>query len=412
MTSANDDTIAADSSTSPSAGGRASGVRVSGDPAALSLGSLFAGRYQVQTLLGQGGMGAVYRVRDSKLDEVVALKLLTPGSEHAEERFVTEVRLARRITHPNVARTHDFGEQGEVRFLTMEYVPGSTLEHLIAERAPLPTQAIIEIGTQITSGLTAAHTAGVVHRDLKPANVLVGDNDRVVITDFGIARATNHASATRTGTMLGTPHYMAPEQVLGRTAEVCSDLYALGVILYELATGVLPFEGDSAIAIALARVHACPIDPRAHHSVDDSLASLIMGCLAREPEGRPVSAQAVQSALQMVGGGQDPVIEPAAAAETTPRPYAPISPGSHSIAILPFAYRGNDDHSYLGDALAEELVDVLSRTRGLRVLSLGATRRFAELRDPSEIGAALQADAIVDGTVQHNEGHVRLSVRM
>lgn len=406
-----DDTLAADPSTLGATPPEASGP---GGAVMLRPGELFAGRYEVDALLGRGGMGAVYRVRDGKLDEVVALKLLTLESPAAQERFVSEVRLARRITHPNVARTHDFGEAGSVRFLTMEYVPGTTLEHLVEERAPMATRPLVELALQITAGLGAAHAAGVVHRDLKPANVLVGDDGRVVITDFGIARATSHESATRTGTMLGTPHYMAPEQVMGRPTDARSDLYALGVILYEMATGVLPFASDSILGAALARVQALPVDPRSHHAVEDPLAALILRCMAREPEGRPSSAEELQRALEALIGTAPALVEssPTLLVEAPAHPFAAIAAWTQSVAVLPFAYRGASDHAYLGDAMAEELVDVLSHTQGLRVLALGATRRFAEDRDPATIGAALGADSIIDGSVQHMGDRVRLTVRM
>jgi TolB-like protein/predicted Ser/Thr protein kinase len=411
VTSSDADTLAADPSTVPTPAGESGASAL----VVLRPGELFAGRYVVEALLGRGGMGAVYRVRDGKLDEVVALKLLTLETKSAQERFVSEVKLARRVTHPNVARTHDFGEDGLVRFLTMEYVPGTTLERIIEQRAPMATRPLVELATQITAGLAAAHAAGVVHRDLKPANVLVGDDGRVIITDFGIARATSQESGTRTGTMLGTPHYMAPEQVLGRPTDARSDLYAMGVILYEMACGVLPFESDSVLGAALARVQACPVDPRRHHAVEDPLASLILRCLAREPEGRPASAGELELALRALVGEVDAASEPTPTTlivETAARPYAAISSWTQSVAVLPFVYRGVAEHGYLGDAMAEELVDVLSHTRGLRVLSLGATRRFADERDPAAVATALEVDAVVDGVVQHMGDRVRLSVRM
>jgi TolB-like protein/tRNA A-37 threonylcarbamoyl transferase component Bud32 len=412
VNSADADTLAADPSTvvpTPAGAGGPGATLVM-----LRPGDLFAGRYVVEALLGRGGMGAVYRVRDSKLDEVVALKLLTLETKTAQERFLSEVKLARRVTHPNVARTHDFGEDGLVRFLTMEYVPGTTLDRIIEQRAPMATRPLVELATQIAAGLAAAHAAGVVHRDLKPANVLVGDDGRVVITDFGIARATSQESGTRTGTMLGTPHYMAPEQVLGRPTDARSDLYAMGVILYELACGVLPFVSDSVLGAALARVQACPVDPRRHHAVEDPLASLILRCLAREPEGRPASAGELELGLRALVGEVDAAPEPTPTlvVEAAARPYAAISSWTQSVAVLPFVYRGVSEHGYLGDAMAEELVDVLSHTRGLRVLSLGATRRFADERDPAAVATALEVDAVVDGVVQHMGDRVRLSVRM
>ncbi|MEX1367520.1 MAG: protein kinase [Nannocystaceae bacterium] len=403
MTSSDDETLAAPPDPS-----------IVSESTSLRTGTLFAGRYEVQQLLGTGGMGSVHRVRDAKLDEIVALKLLTLHGEQAEERFVSEVRLARRVTHPNVARTHDFGEEGQLRFLTMEYVPGTTLERIFHEQAPLTTRAVVDLGVQIAAGLAAAHEAGVIHRDLKPANVLLREDQRVVITDFGIARAVGAGAGTRTGSMMGTPLYMAPEQVMGQPADARSDIYALGVILYELATGSRPFAAETAMASALARVQACPIDPRTHHPVDEALSSLVLRCLAREPEGRPSSALEVEQALRVVVGEAGPVPEPTLVpfVEAPSRPYAPMSADGRTVAVLPFTYRGGDEHAYLGEAMAEELIDVLSQTRGLRVLSSGATRRFADSRDPARIGAELSAESIVDGTVQHTGDRMRLSVRM
>ncbi|MEM9461129.1 MAG: serine/threonine-protein kinase, partial [Myxococcota bacterium] len=295
MTVADDDTLVAGTGTPAMA--RTAAALVS-----LAPGERFAGRYEIQQQIGRGGMGAVYRVRDRQLDEVVALKLLTLESPRAQERFRSEVKLARRVTHPNVARTHDFGKHGSIPFLTMEYVPGTTLERLIEDQAPMPLRSLVDLGTQITAGLAAAHAAGVVHRDLKPANVLVGEKGRVVITDFGIARTLNQDSGTQPHEVMGTPHYMAPEQVLGRVADARSDLYAMGVILYEMATGALPFEGDSVLSVALARVQACPVDPRERHPIDDRLASLLMRCLAREPEGRWSAVTELQQALRALVG--------------------------------------------------------------------------------------------------------------
>jgi len=378
--------------------------------AELPVGALFAGRYRVEAPLGRGGMGVVYRVRDEKLEETVALKLLTLQSARAIERFLREVRLARRVTHPNVARTHDLGEQGGVHFLTMEYVRGTPLDDLLTERGGLATERVRDIGAQIAEGLGAAHAAGVVHRDLKPANVLVAEDGRVVLTDFGIARATSAESGTKTGTLIGTPHYMSPEQVMGKTADERSDLYALGLMLYEMATGVLPFEdADTPIAIATARLHRPPADPRSHRSgLPTELSDLILRCLAREPDGRPPSAIHVKAALT----GRPSLRATTPTSGSRQSLYAPVAFGSRALAILPFVYRGPKEHDYLGEGLAEELIDVLTRTKELKVLALGATRRYAEDRDPARIGRELDADAVVDGTLQLGGSRMRFTVRL
>ncbi len=367
-------------------------------------GTLVAGRYTIDALIGRGGMGAVYRAHDRKLDEPVALKLLTHVSERAYERFVREVRVARKVTHPNVARTHDLGEHAGVPFLTMELVDGEALDDAIEARGPMPPEEVKRIGAAIAAGLEAAHAAGVIHRDLKPANVLLARDGRVVLTDFGIARMAA-TDAKQTAGLIGTPHYMAPEQVAGRPTDARSDVYALGLILYEMATRALPFGGDTPMSIALARLTTPPQDPRELARVPDDLAGLILRCLATDPERRPQRAEEVRADLAQ----RSPAMGDTA---TPPSLYAPIAVGARALAILPFVYRGAAEHDYLGEGLAEELVDVLSQTRGLKVIALGATRRFADDRDPGRMHAELGADVVVDGTVQLGGDRVRLAARL
>ena len=261
----------------------------------LEAGERFANRYVVLRMLGVGGMGAVYAVRDDAVGETVALKILTldVGGRSTEvlERFRREVRVARRVTHRNVARTFDLGEHGGIHFLTMELVEGESLDARLARQGRLPIAVGAEIAIQICEGLAAAHAAGVVHRDLKPANVLCARSGRVVLTDFGIARALADDGASakvKTAGIVGTPAYMAPEQVSGGVADARADLYALGVVLYELVTGELPFDGDSPMAAAVARLLRDPEDPRTHMpDLPAELAALVLRCLAREPAGRP-----------------------------------------------------------------------------------------------------------------------------
>jgi serine/threonine-protein kinase len=376
----------------------------------LSVGQEFAGRYDVEGILGRGGMGAVYRVRDRALGEVVALKLLTLSTERAVERFRGEVRLARRVTHPNVARIHDFGEVGAVRYLTMEYVEGRALESILDEEKKLDPERVAKIARDIAAGLDAAHSAGIIHRDLKPANVLVARDGRVVLTDFGIARAMESSAKTHeTGMILGTPHYMAPEQVSGRPVDARSDIYAFGLILFELLTGELPFAGDTPIAVAAARMHQDPSDLRKDTSIPNALSQLVMACLARDPARRPATIAMVQSALDAF---LDKSPGTAASSGLSQSLYAPIVAAEQTLAVLPFIYRGNPNHDYLGEGFAEELIDVLSRTRGLKVLALGATRRFERDRDPSVMLTELGATSIVDGTVQLSGPRVRITARL
>src|SRR5690606_12529495 len=184
-------------------------------------------------------------------------------------------------------------------FLTMEYVRGKPLDRVLEEQERLDPARAAHVAEQIAAGLEAAHAAGVVHRDLKPANVLIGEDGRVVLTDFGVARATRVDTRTHdTGALIGTPHYMAPEQVLGKPVDARADIYALGLILYELLTGRLPFESDNPLAAAVMRLHEAPADPRTYASVPDPLAELALACIAREPEARPEDAGTVREALR------------------------------------------------------------------------------------------------------------------
>jgi serine/threonine protein kinase len=272
-------------------------------------GAMLASRYELLSLLGQGGMGAVYRARDRELDEDVALKVLKAelsAMPDALARFRREVKLARRVTHLNVARTFDLGVHEGVRFLTMELIVGESVA--LAATRELPLGEVLRIAHEACLGLGAAHSVGVVHRDLKPENVMLADR-RVVLTDFGIARALNDAQATF-DSVVGTPAYMAPEQVEGQPVDGRSDVYALGVMLFELVTGKLPFDGESPYAVAAARLVKNPPDPRSIATeLPDRVAALILATLSRERQARP-DASTVAQELERLRGGAPPVLEP------------------------------------------------------------------------------------------------------
>ncbi len=269
------------------------------------LGRTIGGRYEVVALLGTGGMGTVFRARDTELEEVVALKVLRrdlleiPG---VVERFRREVKLARRVTHRNVARVFDIGEHEGDRFLTMELVDGEPLGGKIA-RGPVPWDEALRISLAIVDGLAAAHAAGVVHRDLKPDNVLLARDGRVVITDFGIARARfDEGDPLRTvGAAVGTPAYMAPEQIEPDTeVDARADIYSFGALMFELFTGRRAWPGDSPIAVAAARLVQPPPDPLvARPDLPHEYAKLISRCLARKPADRFPTAEALRLVLQV-----------------------------------------------------------------------------------------------------------------
>ncbi len=256
------------------------------------IGARLAGRYEIRAPLGEGGMGAVYKVIDLELEEEVALKVLRSelsSSPDALARFRREVKLARRVTHTNIARTYDLGVHEGSRFITMELITGEALSVAAGRGIPLPE--VLRVAQESCAGLVAAHAAGVVHRDLKPDNIML-TGSRVVLTDFGIARALSGDDAHATmNNIVGTPAYMAPEQVEGLAIDGRSDIYALGVMLFQLVTGTLPFGGDSPFAIAAARLtRPAPNARSVAPSVPDGVSALIASALERRREDRPDAA--------------------------------------------------------------------------------------------------------------------------
>ena len=276
-------------STSP--GATAPGALASAD---LSMGTLFANRYRIEQILGRGGMGVVYRATDAQLDETVAIKTL-PGdvmqrSPEDLERFKREIRLARKITHRNVLRTYDYGEADGVYFISMEYVRGYTLNELLdeAENRQMVPRLAVGLARQISRGLQAAHEQGIIHRDIKPQNVLIDHKGEVKLMDFGIARmAEAKEGMTQAGLIVGTPHYMSPEQVQGKQLDPRSDVYSMGVMIYETLAGRRPFESSSLTGVLTAHITEKakpPIEWRA--DIGRELNAIVMRCLEKDPKAR------------------------------------------------------------------------------------------------------------------------------
>jgi serine/threonine-protein kinase len=265
---------------------------------ALEPGQVLAQRYRVQRLLGKGGMGAVYLADDEVLGELVALKVISSAFASDEAamiaRFRREAAAARKVSSSNVIRIHDLGEaRPGLLYLSMEYFAGRTLADLIAQRGIVPLDDARDILKQVVNGLEAAHQAGVIHRDLKPSNVLVGERGAVKIIDFGLATTAMAEGLTATGAILGTPHYMAPEQIRGKGIDARSDIYALGALAYHLVCGRPPFHGDNAIAIGFAHCSEEPPPLRnIRRDVPANLEAAILAALAKAPEDRPASARA------------------------------------------------------------------------------------------------------------------------
>ena len=273
----------------------------------LSLGSIFAHRYQIIEELGKGGMGKVYRALDKELKEEVALKLIKPeisAEREMIERFSNELKLSRKVIHKNVGRMYELMEDKGTRFISMEYVSGEDLKSFIRRSRQLTVGTAITISKQICEGLAEAHKLGVVHRDLKPQNVMIDKEGNARIMDFGIARSLKEKGITGAGIMIGTPEYISPEQVEGKEADQRSDIYSLGVIMYEMVTGRVPFEGDTALTIAVKHKTEKPEDPREFNTqLSEDFSRVILKCLEKDKDKRYQRAGEVRSELMNIEKG-------------------------------------------------------------------------------------------------------------
>ncbi len=267
----------------------------------FTTGHLLAGRFLLDRRLGEGGMGAVWLARDEKLGELVAVKVIRDAliaDPNAIERFKREVSAARRVHHHNVVRLHDLGEENGLLFLSMEFVDGENVADRIHRRGPLPFAEVRQLALQLCDGLEAAHAAGVIHRDLKPANVLLSNGGPVKIIDFGVAKLAQLEGMTATNLILGTPEYMAPEQIRGAAIDARTDLYAVGMILHEAIVGRTPFKGDSPIAVGFAAcTQVVPPLSTARADVPDAWDAFVRRALAKEPAERFASAAEMRASL-------------------------------------------------------------------------------------------------------------------
>lgn len=347
-----------------------SGRRVPREGEGALVGRTLEGRYDVFAFLGAGGMGEVYQAHDRELDERVAIKTLRKelASRPAlVERFRREVRLARRVTHPSVARVFELHEADGVRFVTMELVEGEPLSDVLERQGPLAPGSAARLTAEVARALAAAHAAGVIHRDIKPDNVLVRSNGHVAVADFGIAFSLDDTSVD----LVGTPAYMSPEQIKGERTGPLSDVYALGVTLFELLTGEVPFDGESITEAMSARIGTPPPDPRTRRpDLPEGLVRLVMRAMAEAPEARFADAAAFATALEDVASSLD---------ERTVvlgRPRDPKRDPAPTVVIAPFTEGDDDTRPVLG-AVREELLLGITRLSGVRLLLDEAATRTA-----------------------------------
>lgn len=367
------------------------------------------GRYRLVEPIGEGGMGEVWKAHDANLDRIVAIKLLRGelGDTTSRERFRREALVLSRLSHPGVATIFDFDAQDGCDFLVMEYVPGGTLESRIAKES-LPIDAIVELGAAIADALGSAHRSGFLHRDLKPGNIVITENGHPKILDFGLAlllaAGKTTGRITEAGMAVGSLPYMAPEQLFGEADDARTDIYSLGVMLFEMATGRLPFVKERPQALMFAIVNnAAPSARSIRADIPPELDRLIDECMQKDPARRPDSAAAVGDALRRLGDGVRSNATPFPARSTI-----------RSIAVLPLRNVSNDPaQEYFAGGMTEAIISDLSRIKALRVISRTSAMKYRDsaLSLP-EIARELNVEAVLEGSALLIGDRVRVSVQL
>jgi serine/threonine-protein kinase len=414
-------------------------------PDLATLQAALGDRYRIERELGRGGMAAVYLARDLRHDRAVAIKALAPHlGPTGIDRFLHEIRIAARLTHPHVLGVHDSGEAHGLLYYVMPYVAGETLRARLDREGALPVADVARLLRDLADALAYAHGAGIVHRDLKPENVLLSAG-HAVVADFGIAKAlaaATHGDAiqpalTATGISLGTPAYMAPEQAVGGGAiDARADLYALGVVAYEALAGSHPFAGRSAQGLVTAHLTETPVPVGARRrDTPPPLAALVMQLLAKEPDARPASAEAVLRALDPApiatrdrarswrGAAAAALVLIVAAAGYVlwrgltmrdARPDASSAVAVRTVAVLPFVNTGGDPaDDYFSDGITDELAHALTRVPGVRLAGRTSSYAFKGRNVAAqEIGRTLDVGSLVSGTVRRAGGRLRMTAQL
>jgi serine/threonine protein kinase/tetratricopeptide (TPR) repeat protein len=420
------------------------------DTASINTGTDFGPRYHVESLLGSGGMGKVYKARDRELDRIVAIKVLRPDlmtDPMAMQRFKHELLLASSISHPNILRIHDLGEYKGVKFISMAYVDGGDLTQLMRKEGRLPLDRVLHIMRQLAAALAAAHGVNVVHRDLKPQNILLGSADHVYVTDFGIAKTleSDRTSVTRTGAVLGTPLYMSPEQVEGKQVDHRSDLYTFGLIFYEMLTGVLPFTGDTTFQLMYQRVHQLPKRPETViPDLPSYLSRISLKCLEREPAKRyqnaseilvdleqkhaPNQTRTVQITLPILSNKTWIISSSAAIVllagllalppvrdfvfrhkTAEPASGIPSLKRGKYVAVLPMRVLGDPSAlNYVADGLVEALSAKLFQLHDMHTTSASEVQKAKPSNSLSDVARQLGVNLVVSGTIQGSGDKLRI----
>jgi serine/threonine protein kinase/tetratricopeptide (TPR) repeat protein len=417
----------------------------------IKRGTVFAGRYEVIEELGKGGMGEVYRVFDNKIGEEVTLKLVRPeiaADGKTIERFRNELKYARKISHKNVCRMYDLHDEEGTPYITMEYVPGEDLKSMMAMAKQISAETTVSIAKQICEGLAEAHRLGVVHRDLKPNNIMIDKKGNARIMDFGIARSLEAEGITGDGSIIGTPEYMSPEQAEGMEADHRSDIYSFGVILYEMVTGKVPFEGDTPLSIALKHKREIPHDPRKYNpQVPSELSSLILKCLEKDKEKRFQSAEEMLSELNNIKVKistmerilqKKKVVSPKEKKAASRKQWMivsvlcvtiviigisvlyfmgkkPVIPSERDmLVVLPFENLGSAEDEYFADGITDEITSRLAALQGLGIISRTSAVQYRKTdKTIRQIGEELGVDFVLEGSVRWNkipEGRGRVRV--
>jgi eukaryotic-like serine/threonine-protein kinase len=418
--------------------------------ASISTGTDFGPRYHVESLLGSGGMGKVYKARDRELDRTVAIKVLRPDlmtDPMALQRFKHELLLASSISHPNILRIHDLGEYNGIKFISMAYVDGGDLTQLMRKEGRLPLERVLSIMRQLSAALAAAHGVNVVHRDLKPQNILLDRDEHVYVSDFGIAKTleSDRTSVTRTGAVLGTPLYMSPEQVEGKPVDHRSDIYTLGLIFYEMLTGILPFSGDSTFQLMYQRVHQQPKRPElVIPELPSYLSRICLKCLEKEPAQRyqnageiladldlkhaPSHTRTVQITLPVVSRSQWLIssaavvvllagllaIPPVRDFVFRHKPAEPTSgipslKQGRFVAVLPMRILGDQNSlNYVADGLEEALSAKLFQLHDMHTASASEVQKVRPSNSLNDTARQLGVNLVVSGTIQGSGDKLRI----